>query len=146
MSSCVLSSLQALGSSARSRGAAGIAELWNKIKLHCKTFHTLTWEIRVGKTPPKLRATGAETRHLVPCGYELAMDFHKHQQSAHSLTLRGLFEEPLGSYMTLSVERSAVLRAPGAPASFATSTRIVQGCLQRQLVGGEAEDAQWGRR
>ena len=52
-----------------------------------------------GQTLSKLRAKGAETRHLVPCGYELAMDFHKHQQSAHSLTLRGLFEQPFGSYM-----------------------------------------------
>ena len=63
-----------------------IAELWNRIKLHCKTFHTqpqlqrLTWEmIRVGQQPPKLRAKGAETRHLVPSCFELAMDFHKHQ-------------------------------------------------------------------
>ena len=63
-----------------------LAELWNRIKLHCKTFHTqpqlqrLTWEmIRVEQQPPKLRAKGAETRHLVPSCFELAMDFHKHQ-------------------------------------------------------------------
>ena len=56
-----------------------IAELWNRIKLHYKTFHTqsrlqkLTWEmIRVDQKPPKLRAKGAETRHLVPCCFELA--------------------------------------------------------------------------
>ena len=48
-----------------------IAELWNRIKLHCMTFHTqsrlqsLTWEMsRVDQKPPKLRAKGAETRHL----------------------------------------------------------------------------------
>ena len=82
-----------------------IAELWNRIKLHCETFHTLTWEvIRVDQAPPKLRAKGAETRHLVPGGYELAMDFHKHQQSAHSLTHRGLFEQPFGLYMTMALE------------------------------------------
>ena len=43
-----------------------IAELWKRIKLRYKTFHTLTWEvIRVDQTPPKLRAKGAETRHMV---------------------------------------------------------------------------------
>ena len=70
------------------------------IKLHYKKFHTqsrlqkLTWEmIRVDQKPPKLRAKSAETRHLVPCCYELAMDFHKQQRSAHSLTVRRLFEQ-----------------------------------------------------
>ena len=74
-------------------------------------FHTqsrlqkLTWEmIRVDQKPPKLRAKGAESRHLVPCCYELAMDFHKRQRSAHSLTVRGLFEQLSGLYMTMSVE------------------------------------------
>ena len=32
------------------------------------------------------------------------MDFHKHQRSAHSLTVRGLFEQLFGLYMTVSVE------------------------------------------
>ena len=36
----------------------------------------------------------------------------------------------------------AVRQVLRALASFATSTRIVQGCLQRQLVEAEAEDAQ----
>ena len=88
-----------------------IAELWNMIKLHYKTFHTqsrlqkLTWEmIGVDQKPPKLRAKGAETRQLVPCCSELAMDFHKHQRSAHSLTIRGLFEQVFDLYMTMSVE------------------------------------------
>ena len=88
-----------------------IAELWNTIKLHYKTFHTqsrlqkLTWEmIGVDQKPPKLRAKGAETRQLVPCCSELAMDFHKHQRSAHSLTIRGLFEQVFDLYMTMSVE------------------------------------------
>ena len=40
-----------------------------------------------------------------------------------------------------------MLRAPGALASFATSTRLCQKeALRRQLVGAEAEDAQWPRR
>ena len=105
MSSCVLSPLQALGSSARSRGAAGLLSCGKRIKLRYKTFHTLTWEvIRVDQTPPKLRAKGAETRLLVPCGFELAMDFHKDQQSAHSLTHRGLFEQLFGLYLTMALE------------------------------------------
>ena len=79
-----------------------IAGLWNTIKLHYKKFHTqsrlqkLTWEmIRVDQKPPKLRAKGGET-HLVPCCFELAMDFHKQQRSAHSLTVRGLIEQLFG--------------------------------------------------
>ena len=87
MSSCVLSPLQALGSFARTRGAAGLLSCGNTIKLHYKTCHTqsrlqkLTWEmIRVD-------VKGAETRHLVACCFELAMDFHKQQLSAHSLTV-----------------------------------------------------------
>ena len=47
---------------------------------------------------------GAETRHLVPCCYELAMDLHKQQRSAHSLIVRELFEQLCGLYMTMSVE------------------------------------------
>ena len=60
----------------------------------------LTWElVRVDQRPPKLRAKGAETRHLVPCCFELDMDFHKHQWSVHSLTVRGLFEQLFSLYI-----------------------------------------------
>ena len=60
--------------------------------------------IRLEQKPPKLRAKGALTRHLVPCCLELAMDFHKQQRSAHNLTVRGLFEQLIDFYMTMSVE------------------------------------------
>ena len=80
-------------------------------RLSCRLFDTqsrlrsLTWEmIRVDQKPPKPRAKGAETRHLVPCCFEMVMDFHKHHRSAHSLTVRGLFEQLFGLYMTMSVE------------------------------------------
>ena len=110
MSSCVLSPAGLEFFRAQSRSGR-IAELWNRIKLHYKTFHTqsrlqsLTWEmISVDQKPPKLCAKGAETRHLVPCCFELAMDFHKHKRSDHSLTVRGLFEQLFGLFMTMSVE------------------------------------------
>ena len=115
-----------------------IAELWNRIKLHYKTFHTqsrlqkLTWEmIRVDQKPPKLRAKGAETSHLVPCCFELAMDFHKHQRSAHSLTVCGLFEQLFGLYMTMSME-------PFDSAACARCSR--QFCTLYKALSKEASD------
>ena len=73
------------------------ADPWNTIRLHNKKFHAesrlqkLMWEmIRVDRRKPrKLRAKGAETRHLV--------------LSAPSLTVRGLFEQLFGLYVTMSV-------------------------------------------
>ena len=149
MSSCVSSPLQALGSSARSRGAAGLLSCGKGSNFAVRRSPTLTWEvIRVDQTPPKLRAKGTETRQLVPCGLELAMDFHKHQQSAHSLThspwtlraaARLLHDHVCGAVRQCCVRQvlSPVLQPPQG---------FVQGCLQRQLVGAEAEDAQWPRR
>ena len=148
MFSCVLYPLRALGSSARSRGAAGLLSCGKRIKLRYKTFHSLTWEvIRVDQTPPKLRAKGAETRHMVPCGFELAMDFHKDQQSAHSLTHRGLFEQPLGLHMTMALEPFDCAACARCSRRFCNLHKASsKGGLQRQLVGAEAEDAQWPRR
>ena len=125
-----------------------IAELWNKIKLHFKTFRTqswlqgLTWKmIRVHQKPPKLRAKGAETRHLVPCCLELAMDFHKHQQSAQSFTICGLFEL-FGLYMTMSVEPFDSAACAKVPSPVLQPLQgLVQGGLPRQLVEADAEDA-----
>ena len=118
--------------------SGGIAELWNTIKLHCKTFHTqsrlhkLTWEMsRADHKPPKLSAKGAESRHLVRCCFELAMDFHKHQRSAHCLTVRGLFEQLFGLYMTMSVE-------PLDSAACARCSR--QFCTLYKALSKEASD------
>ena len=122
-----------------------IAELWNKTKLHYKTFHTqsrlqsLTWEmIRVDQKPPKLRAKGAETCHLVPCCFELAMDFHKHQRSTHSLTVRGLFVRLVHDHVCGAVRQCCVRQVPPVlqpPQGF------VQGGLRRHVVEDEAEGA-----
>ena len=120
----------------------------NRIKHHYKTFHTLTWEvIRVDQTPPKLRAKGAETRHLVPCCFVLAMDFHKHQQSAHSLTHRGIFEQPFGLYMTMALEPFDSAACGRCSRQSCNSYKALsKGGLQRQPVEAEAEDAQCPRR
>ena len=66
-------------------------------------------ESDVGDDPRRPEASqaaceGWETRHLLPSCFELAMDFHKHQRSGQSLTVRGLFEQLFGLYMTRSVE------------------------------------------
>ena len=87
--------------------------------------------IRVDQKPPKLRAKGAETRHLVPCCYELAMDFHKQQRSTHSLTVRGLFEQLFGLYMTMSAE-------PFDSAACARCSR--QFCTLYKALSKEASD------
>ena len=48
----------------------------------------LTWEmIRVDQKPPKLRAKGAETCHLVPCCYELATSTSSSGQLTASLSV-----------------------------------------------------------
>ena len=111
-----------------------IAELWNTIKLHYKKFHTqsrlqkLTREmIRVDQKPPKQRAKGAETRHLVPCCHELATDFHEQQRSAHSLTVCGAV-------------RQCCVRQVLSPVLHPLQS-FVQGGLRRQPVEAEAEDA-----
>ena len=139
-SSCVFVSPASPGFFCAQSRSGRIAELWNRIKLHYKTLHTqsrlqkLTWEmIRVDQKPPKLRAKGAETRHLVRCCYELAMDFHKQQRSAHSLTLRGLFGQLFGLYLTMSVEVLSPVLHP--------LQSCVQGSLRRQVVEAEAEGA-----
>ena len=137
-SSCALSPLQAPDSSARSRGAAELLSCGTRSNFNYKKFHTqsrlqkLTWEmIRVDQKPPKLRAKCVETRHLVPCCYELAMNFHKQQRSAHSLTVRGLFEQLFGLYMTMSVE-------PFDSAACARCSR--QLCTLYKALSKEASD------
>ena len=99
--------------------------------------------ICVDQKPPKLRE-GAETRHLVPCCFELAMDFHKHQRSAHSLTVCGLFEQLFGLYMTMSVEpfdsAACCVRKVLSPVLHPLQG-FVQGGLRRQPVEVEAKDA-----
>ena len=112
-------------------------EICWKCKANCSDIpwtglQKLTWEmIHVDQKPPKLRAKGAETRHMVPCYYELAMDFHKQQQSAHSLTVRGLFRQLFGLYMTMSVE-------PFDSAACARCSR--QFCTLYEALSKEASD------
>ena len=126
-----------------------IAELWKRIKLRHKTFPTLTWEvIRVDQTPPKLRAKGAETRHMVGAlrlrtGDGLpqapAVSSQPHSPWTLRAAARLLHDHVCGAVRQCCVRQvlSPVLQLPQG---------FVQGCLQRQLVGAEAEDAQWPRR
>ena len=148
MSSCVLSHLQVLGSSVRSRGVAGLLSCGTRSNFTTRSstqsrLQKLTWEmIRVDQKPPRLRAKGAETRHLEPCCYELAMDFHKQQRSAHSLTVRGLFEQLFGLYMTMSVEPFDSAACARCSRQFCTLYKTVsKRGLRRQPVEAEAEDA-----
>ena len=144
MSSCVLSPLQALGSSARSRGTAGLLSCGKGSNFATRRSPALTWEvIRVDQTLPKLRAKGTETLQLVPCGLELAMDFHKHQQSAHSLTRRGLSGQLFGLYMTMALETFNSAAYTRCSRQFCNLHKALsKGGLQRQPVEADAEDAQ----
>ena len=91
--------------------------------------------IRVDQKPPKLRAEGAEIRHLVLCCHELAMDFH-------SLTVRGLIEQLFGLYMTMSVEPFDSAACARCSRQFLHPLQsFVQGGLPRQPVEAGAEGA-----
>ena len=73
----------------------------------------------------------SSSRHLVPCCYDLAMDFRKQQRSAHSLTVQGLFEQLFGLYVTMSVE-------PLDSAACARCSR--QFCTLYKALSKEASD------
>ena len=103
----------------------------------------LAAETDVGDDPRRPEASQAACERCgdLPLGALLLRtgDFHKQQRSAHSLTVRGLIEQLFGLYI-MSVE-PFVLRAPGALASLAPSTKLCPRGPPRQLVEAKAEDA-----
>ncbi len=87
-----------------------VADLQQKMKDHYKRLGTpnkinaLTQEMikQKGKAP-KLRAKGAETRHLVPFGLEIATALHAAEESAHTLTVLKCISALFDFYMCLGV-------------------------------------------
>ena len=86
------------------------AALWERIKKYYKAFdpptqlQSITYEmIKAEKKAPKLRAKGAETRHLVPFGAILAKDLHAAVGSAHSQAIQNILLLLLDIYMHMSL-------------------------------------------
>ena len=86
-------------------------ELFGKIKafykkyqvLNCSKLQNLTPEMlkKEGKSP-KLKAKGAETRHLVPFAVELGKEFHEIVGSSHTLVVYKMVCALFDIYMSMS--------------------------------------------
>ena len=89
---------------------ARVTALWSKIKEYYSTFepptklNSLTVEmIKQTSKAVKLRAKGAETRHLVPFGALLAKEFHAVVRSPRSQTIQTIALLIMDIYMHLSL-------------------------------------------
>lgn len=85
-----------------------VADLHRKMVDHYKRMGTsnrifnLTPEmIKAKSKPPKLRAKGAETRHLVPFGLEVATALHAAHQTTHSFTMLQCVSALMDFYMCM---------------------------------------------
>ena len=134
--------------------SGGIAELWIRIKLHHKTFHTqsllqsLTCEMiprRPQASPAACEASGhpplGALRFRTGDGLPQAPAVSSHPHSPWTLraAVRLVHDHVCGAVRQCCVRQvlSPILQLLQG---------FVQGCLQRQLVGAGAEDAQWSRR
>ncbi len=98
-----------------------LEDLVLKMKDHYRRFRTgnkigaLTEDMvrRQGKAP-KLRAKGAETRHLVPFGVEIACAMHAANPTTHTLTVYKLASALLDFYTTLGIQPFPVKDAKSA--------------------------------
>ena len=69
------------------------------------TIQNLTMDmVKQDKKYPKLRAKGAETRHLVPFGYILAQNLYDTHQTTQNMTLKNLMFNLLGFYSCMAQE------------------------------------------
>ena len=102
---------EALGTFARGRGrTAQVQDLLVKLKEHHGRMRTpnrlnaLTVDMikRDGKAP-KMRAKGAETRHLVPFALEVATAMHALLDTTHSLTVLQCVSALLDFCMTFGI-------------------------------------------
>ena len=134
--------------------SGGIAKLWIRIKLHHETFHTqswlqsLTWEM-IPRRPdasqaacegcgdPPLGALRFRTGDGLPQAPAVSSQPHS------PWTLRAAVR--LVHHHVCGAVRQCCVRQVLSPI-LQLLQGFVQGCLQRQLVGAGAEDAQWSRR
>ena len=77
-----------------SNKATRLSELWNRIKAYYRDkkpptkINKLTYEmVKLNKKGPRFRGKGAETRHLVLFGYELASYMAEQQPNVFHTTL-----------------------------------------------------------
>ena len=134
--------------------SGGISKLWIRIKLHHKTFHTqsflqsLTWDM-IPRRPdasqaacegcgdPPLGALRFRTGDGLP--QAPAASSQPHSPWTLRAAVRLVHDHVCGAVRQCCVRQvlSPILQLLQG---------FVQGCLQRQLVGAGAEDAQWSRR
>ena len=102
-----------------------IRHLWQKMKNHYKLFkppsqlQTLTKEmIKHDKKAPKLRAKGAETRHLVSFGLQLAIEMQEKLGTPHSSTVCQCLSHLMDFYMLISLPKFNAKLAEEASLGF----------------------------
>ena len=85
-------------------------ELKKSIKEYYKTFKpptqidSITQEmVKKEKKPPKLKAKGAETRHLVPFGLQLATEMYAKNPTLHYKTILQAMAHMMDFYMAMSL-------------------------------------------
>ena len=116
-----------------------LEDLVLKMKDHYRRFRTgnkigaLTGDMvrRQGKAP-KLRAKGAETRHLVPFGVEIACAMHAANPTTHTLTVCKLASALLDFYMTLGIQPFPVKDAKSACRSTVSVVSMLH-CMRKLL-------------
>ena len=131
-SSCVVSPLQAVGFVRTQSRSGRIAELWNRIKLRYKTFHTQSWlqSLTLGDDPRRPEASQAACEGCgdPPLGALLfrtgdgllqapAVSSRAHCQWTLRAAVRFVHDHVCGAVRQ-------VLHAPGGLANFATSRRL----------------------
>ena len=88
-----------------------LACLWDRVKEYYKTFKApsqiqkLTEEmVKAEKKCPKLKTKGAETRHLVPLGLQLAQEMCEKKATTHNQTLLQAMSHMMDFYMAMSLD------------------------------------------
>ena len=99
-----------------------VRNLKDKLKSHYRLFQTpcqvndITQEMiwAEGKRSPKLRTKGAECRHIIPFGVEVALDLHEQVNDTESQSILHLLSLLLDFYMLMSEAWDADLAAKTA--------------------------------
>lgn len=82
-----------------------LAELWAKMQWYYKTFQPpsriskLTFEmIKITGSPPRFRAKAADTRHLIPFIFDLALEMYEADKSIHNKIVMECVKNLFGVY------------------------------------------------
>eukprot|EP00974_Lingulodinium_polyedra_P015227 1474380-Lingulodinium_polyedra.AAC.1 len=86
--------------------------------------------VRPAGKKPKLRAKGAETRHLVPFGVALAQEMHSRSPNRHTTTVLACCSNLLDFYMLMSMDDFNA----EAAATACRSCAMLYAALSREAV------------